>query len=64
VALGVMFLISLGRWVFQLSRLLSGPRSTFASASRPTDDIVPGELTAWVDSVARPEEEEPERDAT
>jgi hypothetical protein len=63
VALGMMFLMSLGRWVFQLSRLLSGPRSTFTSASHPADEIAPGELDAWVDSVARPEEAETERDA-
>ena len=63
VALGVMFVMSLGRWVFQLSRMLSGPRSTITPASYRADDIAPGELDAWVDSVARPEQEEPERDA-
>src|SRR5271166_1231045 len=64
VVLGVMFLISMGRWVFQLSGFLSGPRSTIIPASHPAEDIVPGELDAWVDSLASPEEEEPERDAT
>ena len=64
VVLGVMFLMSLGRWVFQLSRLLSGPRSTIIPASHPAEDIPPGELDAWVDSVANTEEEEPDRDAT
>jgi hypothetical protein len=64
VVLGVMFLMSLGRWVFQLSRFLSGPRSTIIPASHPAEDIPPGELDAWVDSVANTEEEEPERDAT
>lgn len=64
VALGMMFLMSLGRWVFQLSRSLSGPRSTVTSTSHAANDIAPGELEAWVDSVARPEEEESERDAT
>ena len=63
VALGVMFVMSLGRWVFQLSRMLSGPRSAITPASYRADDIAPGELDAWVDSVARPEQEEPERDA-
>ncbi len=64
VVLGVMFLMSLGRWVFQLSRLLCGPRSTIIPASHSAEDIPPGELDAWVDSVANTEEEEPERDAT
>ena len=63
VVLGVMFLISLGRWIFQLSRFLSGPRSTIIPASHPAEDIAPGELDAWVDSLASPEEQEPERDA-
>jgi len=64
VVLGVMFLMSLGRWVFQLARFLSGPRSTIIPASHPAEDIAPGELDAWVDSLASPEEEESERDAT
>jgi len=64
VALGVMFLMSLGRWVFQLSRFLSGPRSTIIPASHAAEDIAPGELDAWVDSLASSDDEEPERDAT
>ena len=64
VVLGVMFLMSLGRWVFQLSHFLSGPRSSIIPASHPAEDIPPGKLDAWVDSVANTEEEEPERDAT
>ena len=64
VVLGVMFLMSLGRWIFQLAHFLSGPRSTIIPASHPAEDIPPGELDAWVDSVANTEEEEPERDAT
>ena len=63
VVLGVMFFLSLGRWIFQLSRFLSGPRSTLARESHPAEDIAPGELDAWVDSVAQPEDDEPERDA-
>ncbi len=62
VVLGVMFLLSLGRWVFQLSRFLSGPRSTITPASRPAEDIAPGELEAWVDSLASPDDEDPEQD--
>ena len=64
VVLGMMFLMSLGRWVFQLSRLLSGPRSSIIPAPHSAEGIAPGELDAWVDLLARPEEEEPERDAT
>ncbi len=64
VVLGVMFLLSLGRWIFQLSHFLSGPRSTITAASRPAEDIAPGELDAWVDSLASPEDEEPEQAAT
>ena len=64
-ALRVMFLMSLGRWVFQLSRFLSGPRSTIIPASHPAEDILPGEVDALgFDSVANTEEEEPERDPT
>jgi len=64
VVLGVMFLLSLGRWVFQLSHFLSGPRATIIPASHPAEDIPAGHLDAWVDSLAKPEEEQPERDAT
>jgi len=59
VILGVMFLMSLGRWVFQLSHFLSGPRSTIIPAAHPAEDIAPGALDAWVDSVASSEDEEP-----
>jgi hypothetical protein len=52
VVLGLMFVVSLGRWVFQLSRLLSGPGSSSTRAPNLGEDIAPGELEAWVDSVA------------
>ena len=64
VVLGVLFLMSLGRWVFQLCRFLSGPRPTIIPASHPAEGITSDELGAWVDSLANTEEEEPERDAT
>jgi hypothetical protein len=62
VVLGVMFLMSLGRWVFQLSHFLSGPRPTVAASAHPAEDIAPDALDAWVDSVASSEDEELERE--
>jgi hypothetical protein len=63
VVLGLMFALSLGRWVFQLGRFLSGPRPSITRMPHPAEDIAPGELDAWVDSVAGFGEDEAERDA-
>jgi hypothetical protein len=53
VVLGAMFLLSLGRWIFQLFHFLSGPRSSTPTSSYATDEIPPEDLSAWVDAVAR-----------
>ncbi len=62
VILGVTFVASLFRWVFQLSRFLSGPHSTVSRVSHPAEDIAPGELDAWVDSLGRGGEDDIERE--
>jgi hypothetical protein len=48
--LGALFLISLGRWIYQLSHYLSAPRSRHA-VTRPTEDLPEGKLEAWVESL-------------
>ncbi len=60
--LGVTFVASLCRWVFQLSRFLSGPHSTVSRVSHPAEEIAPGELDAWVDSLGRGGEDDMERE--
>ncbi len=62
--LGVMFLASMLRWLFQLFHFLSGPRATSARLTHPAEDIVPGELDAWAESVASSDDDAPERNAT
>ncbi len=50
--LAIMFVISMARWIWQMSRFLS-PRGTDISPSpRPTEVISPDELTRWVESNA------------
>jgi hypothetical protein len=58
VVLGGMFFLSLLRWIFQLFQALSGPRSRRAASSHPTDEILPEDLDAWAQSVARDENAE------
>jgi hypothetical protein len=62
IILGAMFLISLGRWVYQLFHSLSRPRSRTTPSSHPTEDIPPEDLIAWVDSVRKGEDEDRDRD--
>jgi hypothetical protein len=54
---GIMFVISLFRWITGLRRSLS--RNSLAStfSRRPTDDIAPEDLSQWVESVGRGEGE-------
>ena len=58
VVLGGMFFLSLGRWVFQLFHLLSGPRASKGTGIRPSDEIPAEDLNAWVESVARDDPED------
>jgi hypothetical protein len=58
VILAAMFVISLGRWVFQLFHFLSGPRSRTTPSSYPADEIPPEDLNAWVDSIKKTEPED------
>ena len=58
VVLGAMFLITMGRWVYQLLHHLSGPRSTLIPRSHPREDIPAEDLNAWLNSQARPEDDE------
>jgi hypothetical protein len=61
LAVAIMFVISLYRWIAGLRRSLF-PSSRAASLShRPTEELDPAELAQWVDSV-RPDEGENERD--
>jgi hypothetical protein len=62
VVLGAMFLISMGRWIFQFFQFGSSRRTMFIPTSHPTEDIPAEDLSAWIDSVARPAEEEWEED--
>ena len=63
VVIGILFFLSLGRWIYQLSHFLSGPRIRDHSLAHPTEDIPPEDLNAWVESVARPEPPEEEADS-
>jgi hypothetical protein len=51
--LGVLFFLSLGRWIFQLRKYLSpSPKSSEKSDTPVKDEIDPAALDAWVRSVA------------
>ena len=50
-AVGVMFLISLSRWIWQLKRSLAPRRKTSMFRDRPTEVIAPEELSDWIDNV-------------
>ncbi|QEH37434.1 hypothetical protein OJF2_60250 [Aquisphaera giovannonii] len=51
-ALGVIFLLTLGRWARQL-RQSFGSRPRASSGPRPTEDIQPEDLEDWVNNQAR-----------
>ncbi|MFO0890199.1 MAG: hypothetical protein U0790_13800 [Isosphaeraceae bacterium] len=50
--LGVLFLMSLGRWVYQMYHYLSVPRSASSSPS-PSDELPPGKIDDWVASLGQ-----------
>jgi hypothetical protein len=61
---GIMFAISLFRWINGLRRSLSRPSLASSLGQRPTDEIAPDDLAHWVESVQEGEEprSEPEED--
>jgi hypothetical protein len=53
IAIAAMFIVSLVRWLVQLRRLFSPPGRSEPPRTRPSDELDPGVLDAWVQSVAR-----------
>ncbi len=49
--LAALFVISLGRWIFQLRRFVVSPRATATNAAI-TDEVDPAALNAWARSMA------------
>jgi hypothetical protein len=62
VALGVIFLLSFGRWIHQLLSFLRGSRPRPSPSPRVTEEIHPEALESWVNMQATGEgwDEEPE----
>ena len=58
VILGILFFVSLGRFSIQLFRNFSASRARKVPTSFPAEDIPAEDLSAWVDSVSRQEEDE------
>jgi len=56
VAIGLMFLVSLFRWVFQLFQFLQHPRRGRDATPAYRDEIPPADLQAWVESQGSGEE--------
>ncbi len=57
LALGLMFLVSFSRWLWQMLRWLSPRPRPAPSVSKPAEDISPDALSDWLNSVS--EEETP-----
>jgi hypothetical protein len=51
-----MFVVSLGRWGFQLHRLFTAPK--LSPKLPPTEEIDPSSLNAWAQSLARDEQDD------
>ena len=58
LALGLMFVISLFRWILGLRRTLAPKSRVSTLRERPTDEIAPEALAQWLESV--PQEDEPD----
>ncbi len=59
IGLGVMFVISMARWVVQLRRLFTRPAQLESSIASPTDELDPVDLNHWVQSVAHSDSDLP-----
>jgi hypothetical protein len=57
--IGAMFFVSLGRWIFQLHRMFNAPK--LAPKLPPNEDIDPASLNAWAQSLAREDDDDPDR---
>jgi len=60
IAVGLMFILSFFRWLSGLRRTLAPRPISSSLRERPTEEISPEDLAAWVDSVPRDEGEETE----
>jgi hypothetical protein len=57
IIVGVLFFVSLARWIFQLKNFLNPPtRSPLISPQAVSEEIDPASLDAWVQSVAPQDE--------
>jgi hypothetical protein len=52
LALGVLFLASLGRWIYQLFHVIPPARRPSLESPEPAKDLSDDELDAWVHSVS------------
>jgi len=60
VAIALMFLVSMGRWIYQLMHYLAVPRRRSTDRPPVTDDIPPEDLQAWVESQGADDDERQE----
>ena len=52
IGIGIMFIVSLGRWAYQLYRLFTAPPiSPLLAARSPTEEVDPSRLEDWVHSM-------------
>jgi len=59
LALGLMFLVSFSRWLWQMLRWLSPRPRQAASVGRPAEEIAPEALSDWLNSVSEDESTSP-----
>ncbi len=63
VAIGLMFFVSMSRWIYQLFRHLSAPRRHAGSRPSVTDEIPPEDLKAWLETQGTIEDDDHEAPA-
>ncbi len=59
LALGLMFLVSFSRWLWQMLRWLSPRPRPGPSVARPAEEIAPEALSDWLNSVSEDEKDSP-----
>ncbi len=59
LALGLMFVVSFSRWLWQMLRWLSPRSQGSPSVSRPAEEIAPEALSDWLNSVSEEERASP-----